>query len=573
MKILLLHPKDRVEGGPWHHTRWDWIVDLGWAGHRAYSEREDRLSCKAFSIRNVPDHQLHLSHLRDSWEPGLGKLVDEEGVDWWDVFFPSSYDRIEEILLASALAGQIPADAEIVATRRHSQVRTLSKLLRRQIKTLTSEGGGFLSRYAKAAATFRPLQIVEIALDKWDSDYRLRRRIRTAPTKLTEPTILLPSSYVNVSRAQVDYARMLPRQEFLLVATRRNGGLLDLPANVELRSLTSYAPTPFLAATEVEYTRLVEQWRKFQIELRNASSVLNLANELGVFDGFPVFLQKGLRIRDAWRAVLSREPIQSVLAGDENNALTRLPTLLARAKGIHTVVCEHGALNVGFALRPAVSAICLARGEMCRDYWTEFCGVRHSRMLVGSAAPPPALRTSGHKLDWIVFFSEPYELNSGRTEDFYKELLPRLASLARKTNRAVVIKLHPFESLRERTRLVKKVLPPDLQPLVELREGPLTSDLFARAWCTLTLESSVAVESTLKGVPCFLCSWFDGAWYEYGAQFAKFSAGRALKSPDEISSIPSLLEGFEITPAQQQRLSTQIRPDQLQAALSGHFQG
>ena len=114
-------------------------------------------------------------------------------------------------------------------------------------------------------------------------------------------------------------------------------------------------------------------------------------------------------------------------------------------------------------------------------------------------------------------------------------------------------------------------LPADLQPLVKLREGPLTSDLFARAWCSLTLESSVAVESTLKGVPCFLCSWFDGAWYEYGAQFAKFSAGHALKSPDEISSIPSLLEGFEITPAQQQRLSTQIRPDQLQAALSGHF--
>ena len=90
MKILLLHPKDRVEDGPWRDTHWDWIVDLGWAGHCAYTKLADRLHCKASSIRNIPDHQLHLSRLREPWKLGFGKLVDEEGVDWWDVFFPIS---------------------------------------------------------------------------------------------------------------------------------------------------------------------------------------------------------------------------------------------------------------------------------------------------------------------------------------------------------------------------------------------------------------------------------------------------------------------------------------------------
>jgi len=569
MKILLLHPNDRVEDGPWQNIRWDWIVDLGWAGQAAYVQWAERFRCKAFSIRNVIDHKQYLSNLRELWKLDLGKWLDDEGVDWWDVFFPVLCSRIEEILPVSTLAGQIPPNAELAATRSHLLVQALSKLLHRDIKTFTTVRNGFLARYGKVASTFHPLQIMEIAGDKWDLDYRFRRYISPTPKPSTQTSILLPSSYINVSRAEVAYARMLPQQHFLLVTTRRNGGLVDLPANVELRSLASYASAPFLPATEKEHDHLVDGWRESQPKFSEITDTFNLANELGLFDGFPAFLKKGLRVRDAWRSVLSREPIRAVLSGDENNALTRLPTLLARSRGIHTVVCEHGALNVGFALRPPVSAISLAQGEMGRDYWREFCGVRHGQIITGGAAVQSAPRPQSNQRDWIVLFSEAYEANFGRTEDFYAEILPQLCLLANQTGRKVVIKLHPFESLRARTRIVRKSLPRDLQPLVELREGPLTPDFFDRAWFSLTVESSVAVECTLKGIPCFLCHWFDGSWYEYGAQFGKFSAGRILNSPEDISKIPELLEGFEIDPVVQQRLATQIRPEHLQAVLSG----
>jgi len=569
MKILLLHPNDSVGDGPWESTCWDWIVDLAWAGHCAYAAMANRFGCRALSIRSILDHQTHLMRLRELWGAGLGELVDEEGIDWWDSFLPLPHARIEEIMLASALAAQIPAGAEVVATREHSLVRALSKLLDRDIKAFAPEKTSLLARYVKAASIFHPSQLLEIALDKWDGDYRFRRSISPTPKQSSEAAILLPSSYVNVSRAEVAYARMLPHQRFLLLITRRNGGLVDLPANVELRSLASYAPTTFLAATEREYERLIGSWRGLQPVLGEASGTLKLASNLGLFAGFPAFLRKGLRIRDAWRAVLSREPIQAVLSGDENNALTRLPTLLARPRGIHTVVCEHGALNMGFALRPAVSAVCLAQGEMGRDYFTEFCGMPRGRIQVGSAAMQPSPRIPNRQQDWIVFFSEAYEANSWRTEGFYGEILPKLCSLARQTGRKVVIKLHPFESLRERTDIVKKVLPPELHQLVQLREGPLTPDFFDRAWFSLTVESSVAVECTLKGVPCFLCHWFDGSWYEYGTQFARFSAGYILNSPGEISNIPTLLKACGTTPDLLYRLATQIRPADLEAILSG----
>ena len=93
--------------------------------------------------------------------------------------------------------------------------------------------------------------------------------------------------------------------------------------------------------------------------------------------------------------------------------------------------------------------------------------------------------------------------------------------------------------------------------------------LFARAWFSLTVESSVAVESTLHGVPCFLCSWFDASWYGYGKQFAKYSAGYPLDSPQRIREIPQLLEKIRITEATRSGLQTSITPEQLESVLSG----
>ena len=97
----------------------------------------------------------------------------------------------------------------------------------------------------------------------------------------------------------------------------------------------------------------------------------------------------------------------------------------------------------------------------------------------------------------------------------------------------------------------------------------MTPDLFARAWCSLTVESSVAVESTLHGVPCFLCSWFDASWYDYGKQYAKYSAGYPLDSPQRIGEIPQLLEQIQITEATRRGLHTAISPERLESVLSG----
>ncbi len=582
MKILLVHPDDSVEAGAWAGTRWDWAVDLGWSGHHAYAQQSERLGFRVSSIYGLLDPERHRCQIREIMALGLGQLVDSESVDWWDAYSPLPYQKIEQLMLLSALAEQIPPRAEIFATSPHFALPALSLLLNRtdaEIKrfSVDRDAGGRetglrarVRRSFQAPLALRPAQLNEIAFDKWDADYRLRRHFARAPRRSTTPAILLPSAYINVSRAQVAFARMLPHRRFLQVVTRRSGRLQNLPGNVELRSLASYAPR-FSRSTGEEYVRLLARWRKVQNDLFETNPVLRLAKELNVFDRFANFLKNGLRMRDAWREVLDREPITTVLSGDENNAYTRLPILLARARKLRTVFSDHGALNMTLGIRPPASDIYLLKSDMARDYSVGYCGLCADKIVVGG--PPethhPLPSSQQTQRDWIVYYSEPYELLSGRTQSFYAELLPELCQLARRTSRKVIVKLHPFESRRTRTAITDRVLPAEQRSLVEIREGPMTPDLFARAWCSLTVESSVAVESTLSGVPCFLCNWFNASWYDYSKQFAKYSAGYPLDSPLRIREIPQLLKQLQITEATRQGLHTPISPEHLESVLLG----
>jgi len=589
MKILLVHPGDSVEVGPWTETRWDWVVDLGWSGHDTYLRQGRKLGCRVVSIYDLLDPELHRHRVRDLLAVGLDQLVDSESVDWWDAFSSYVYDRLEQLLQLAALAEQIPEHARIFATSSHYALLALPQLLSGKLGNykinVLSEGTrrepglySRLHRHWKTASTLRPSQLAEIAFDKWDTDFSLRRHFASSPKKSPSPVILLPSAYVNVSRSQVAYARMLPHLHFLLVTTRHSGCLPGLPQNVEHRSLASYA-TRLRISTSEEAASLRAKWLAMNRGLFESNSVLRLANQLHWLDRFERLLMPAMRVRDAWREVLIREPVVAVLSADENNLYTRLPIWLAKSRKLPTVFCDHGALNMSATVRRTLSDSYIVRGEMAKDYYVTLGGPSADRIVVGSPAgahnPLPSQNDSSQSLtgqtnkDWIVFYSEPYELFSGRTQALYSELLPELCRLAQRTNRKVIVKLHPFENLGERRELVGRVVPSEQHALIEVREGPMHPELFARAWCSFTMESSVAVESTMHGVPCFLCGWFDASWYSYSEQYAKFSAGYLLDSPGKIRTVPELMELLHITEETKHKLESPINSEQLEAVLSG----
>jgi hypothetical protein len=130
----------------------------------------------------------------------------------------------------------------------------------------------------------------------------------------------------------------------------------------------------------------------------------------------------------------------------------------------------------------------------------------------------------------------------GRAEEFYRDVLPPLADLARSTGRKLIVKLHPGESKRERSRTLVRILSAEQRGAMQLVSGPLTEGLLASAWFGITILSTVAMECAIRGIPCFLCKWLEFSPYGYVEQFIRFGVGIGLDDPNQVSQILQYLE-------------------------------
>jgi hypothetical protein len=572
MRVLLVHPEDSVLSVPWSSLHWDLVVDLGWAGYSQYADWSAKIGCPVRSLYSFADWHEDVPRIRQLCGIGNNRLVDAEGIDWWELLAPNSYQQVYEFLLLQRVARELQIPVEVRVTRPHRLADTLSKLLSAKVHPFIAQSEHSASvrfnRFITKLRTLTSAQMVQIAFDKWDSDYGVRRYFsKPRQSSGLGKRVLLPSAYLNVSRVLTKYAGLLPDRSFLLVTTRADGKVKDLPPHIRARSLAAYAPRPRNKTTELEIASLTRQWQIIKKKLYQTQP--NLPLTLGLLDGFDHTLRNCLRMRDAWRDVFEREEIDCVLSADENNHYTRVPVLLARRRGVHTVYCSHGALDVTILLRGVCSETYLAKGEMERDYLIEECGVPRERIVVGA---PPGLYFGG----WgegagthIVFFSEPYELYYGRTETLYRELLPRLCAIAREQGRKVMVKLHPFESLTARSQLVERVLTNSDRKLVEVIAGPFSEGLLRKIWFSLTVASSAAVECALAGVPSFLCGWFDIDLYSYGKQYERFGAARILHDPADISRIPELMGSQRPGAEVRDRLYSPITREDFEAVLHG----
>ncbi len=147
---------------------------------------------------------------------------------------------------------------------------------------------------------------------------------------MKEPVVLLPSAYSNVTRTVLAYAAQLPDRRFLLATTRRSGETSDLPANVVSVPLSAYAET--FADTKIETAEMLKAWNALQTEFGQIDE-LRQRIQAGIWDYIAPQLEIGLRLRDAWRVLMSSEPVSGVLCGDDLNYHTRLPLILAKSMG------------------------------------------------------------------------------------------------------------------------------------------------------------------------------------------------------------------------------------------------
>lgn len=574
MKLLLVHPDDSPVDGPWSETRWDFVLDLGWAGGATYQEWERRMGCPVRGFHGFGEGPNDFRRVAEILSPCLGKLVDEQGLDWWEILAPLRIHEMLQVVLVKRALREVGA-AEMVGTRFHAVAGLFARVGQREIRFVEKRSESALGRRFRnlraAARRMTPAQILQVALDKWDMDYRLRARLTPRVRASAEAAVLLPSGYGNVTRMLHAYAGLLPERKFVLVTTRRSGTMTGLAGNVQSVSLAGYACSGLADSTRREVRALEDSWELLQEGPLRASEEIAWANESGWFGDVGTRLERWLRIRDAWRVVLDKEHIHAVLCGDENNPTNRIPVLLARKRKLPTLHCGHGALDILLPLRAPACDTYLVKGEMERDFMTRTFAIDPSRIEEGASAEPSSgssrRTTQSGPGETIVFFSEQYELTQGRTRILYEELLPKLCALARGHGRRVIVKLHPFESPPSRRRLVDAVLSAEEREVVDLVHGPLSEELLANIWFGVTVESGVSVDCAIRGIPCFLCGWFATPVAGYEKQFVSYGAARRLESPEEILRIPEMLEGFEITPEVRRGLWNPITPARLEELL------
>ncbi len=510
-----------------------------------YEQIIARAGCPVYSIFDLAIEVEDLQSWRPLLRHGMGIVVDRLGVDWWDVISILIQPEMQDIRLALRLAERLHGCGEIVTSRRSPVVDALQAQLGCSVLLSNPSKAGWMHgilRRSKVAADLGFVQARQVVYDTYDPHYRWRGKLSKGrgPASTKNPSILLPTAYSNVTKTALSYARMLPEQKFLLVVARESAAPSEVPPNVETMRLAAFASQKY---DQRELLELQRSWKQMENSLQEFPE-FKLSIETGVLKKGAAWLSRGLTIRDAWQKVFESHPIAGCLSGDDSNPYTRIPLLLAKGRGIPAVACHHGALDGRMAFKNHSFSAYLAKGEMESDYLKRICGVDSTRIKIGGPATSARENQIRWNPDapWIVWFTEPYECDFWRVETIYREMLPRLITTARRSGKAVVLKLHPFESARLRRRLVKQVLAQEDQRLVRVIDGPQSGEILNNTWCGVTVESTVAVECAARGIPAFLCGWLRHAVAGYVSQYVRFGVGTLLECPDDLLNIPEFVK-------------------------------
>src|SRR3954452_21718524 len=93
MNILLLHPEDDPENGPWARHTWDRIVDLGIAGQDTDRRWAELFHCPVSPLDALD--AIDFAQLRAAMSAGFGMIVDQFGLDWWELISIEFHQQLE----------------------------------------------------------------------------------------------------------------------------------------------------------------------------------------------------------------------------------------------------------------------------------------------------------------------------------------------------------------------------------------------------------------------------------------------------------------------------------------------
>ena len=118
MKILLVHPEDDPEKGSRAGLQWDRIVDLGLGGVNTYERWNQRFHCPIATLGLWREKFGALPRTRELFGLGSGYLIDQHGLDWWEMISMLMHGEVESLILLQHFVSTLGANDELYASRR-----------------------------------------------------------------------------------------------------------------------------------------------------------------------------------------------------------------------------------------------------------------------------------------------------------------------------------------------------------------------------------------------------------------------------------------------------------------------
>ena len=177
MRLLLLHPDDPPLAGPWVRQRWDAVFDLARSGWAACERWSRFFGCPVKPVDGLRNGYAEIGKVRELLQLGLGRLLDREGLDWWELTAILVHQHLESLVLLWKFANDVPLDGEVWITREGFEADALRLWLGARLHVISSPA--VLIRkgprhYLNRLWRLPNAQVVQVLGDKYDAGYRIR---------------------------------------------------------------------------------------------------------------------------------------------------------------------------------------------------------------------------------------------------------------------------------------------------------------------------------------------------------------------------------------------------------------
>jgi hypothetical protein len=216
------------------------------------------------------------------------------------------------------------------------------------------------------------------------------------------------------------------------------------------------------------------------------------------------------------------------------NAAFEGPLLqLARARGIPTVLLQHGILGDYYQLMDQPAETLLVRGE----FWKEFVAEKmrnRTRVLNIPSESAPAQTAS--KEDGKILFLTSVEAALTHThESDLRDILTCLLRVAGTTARTLVVRVHPMETIGYYLKMVEKLSSDlNLRVNVEYSQGPGLTAILENTSVAVTYSSTVFLDCLRLGIPIVSFDWHDFAYKSLIQQHGIFNFAKDLSDLEKL---------------------------------------